>query len=115
MATDRLKCPECDRTFGMAAHLARHLSAGHDKKTATQQKTAKRVGRKASRKAGARGPGRPKGSGRKKVAAKALGRPRGAAARLGLKDMSFEQLNSVILAARAEAYRRIEEYRDAIA
>ncbi|MBU0719584.1 MAG: C2H2-type zinc finger protein [Planctomycetes bacterium] len=29
MAKRKLKCPKCDRTFSMAAHLARHTSAAH--------------------------------------------------------------------------------------
>jgi uncharacterized C2H2 Zn-finger protein len=115
MATGRVKCPKCDRTFGMAAHLARHVSAGHGKKKVVKKKTAKGAGRKGARKVGKRGPGRPKGSGRKKGAAKRVGRPKGAVSRLGLKDMSLEQLSDVIQAARAEAHRRIADFQDAIA
>lgn len=125
MATGSLKCPKCDRTFGMAAHLARHLSAGHGKKPAVQKKAAKRADRRVAATAGAmaagkkRGPGRPKGSGKKlgrpKGSGKRLGRPTGTVSRLGLKDMSLEQLSNVIQAARAEAHRRIAEFQDSIA
>jgi len=111
MATSKLKCPKCARTFGMSAHLARHLSAGHGEKAAAKNKAGKRAGRKP----GSRGPGRPKGSGRKQIAAKRVGRPKGAVSRLGLKDMSLEQLSDVIQAARSEAQRRIAEFQDAIA
>ncbi len=127
MAKGGLKCPKCDRTFGMAAHLARHLSAGHGKKKkVVKKKAARRAARTVGKK---RGPGRPKGSGKRlgrpkgsgkrlgrpKGKAKRLGRPKGAVSRLGLKDMSLEQLSNVIQAARTEAQRRIVEFQDAIA
>ncbi len=117
MAKSGLKCPKCDRTFGMAAHLARHLSAGHGKKKkVVKKKAARRAARTVGKK---RGPGRPKGSGKRlgrpKGKAKRLGRPKGAVSRLGLKDMSLEQLSNVIQAARTEAQRRIVEFQDAIA
>ncbi len=115
MARGGLKCPKCDRTFGMAAHLARHLSAGHGKKKAVKKKAAKRAGRKVARKAGAKRVGRKRGPGRPKGSGKRLGRPRGATSRLGLKNMSLEQLSNVIQAARTEAKRRIAEFQDAIA
>ena len=86
MAKTKLKCPKCDRTFGMAAHLARHLSAGHGRKKTVKKKVAKkRAGAKRVR--------------RRK--AKAVGRPKGAAARLGLRNMSLEQLTELITAAKA--------------
>lgn len=40
MAEKELKCPKCDRSFSMAAHLARHVNATH------ARKTAKRVAKK---------------------------------------------------------------------
>lgn len=61
----KLKCSKCDRSFSMPAHLARHLSAIHGKKT--KAKVAKKRGPKVKRKVG-----RPKG-----VAKKKAGRPKG--------------------------------------
>ena len=71
MAKGRFKCSKCDRTFSMAAHLARHKNtihkAGAGKKTAAR-KVVKRKGRV----------GRPKG-----VVAK-RGRPKLSVARRGV-------------------------------
>ena len=53
MPKSTLKCTKCDRTFSMPAHLARHQSASHG------------IGGGSSRRRTGRGPGRPKGSGRK--------------------------------------------------
>ncbi len=74
MAKGKLKCSKCDRTFSMAAHLARHVSTTHasrQKKAAAKRKRAKRrvmkkVGRPRTRKVG-----RPK-----KRRTKKLGRPK---------------------------------------
>ncbi len=46
----KFKCSKCKRTFSMAAHLARHVSAIHGKKTA--KKAAKQRGGKAKRRVG---------------------------------------------------------------
>ncbi len=70
MAAKLLKCPKCERTFSMPAHLARHVNAIHAAKS-RKRKAAKRP-RKSKAK---RRVGRPKGSGKKKV-----GRPRTRAA-----------------------------------
>jgi cytochrome P450 len=46
MARKTLRCSVCGRKFSMAAHLARHMNAGHGrKKTARRAKTRRRVGR----------------------------------------------------------------------
>jgi len=87
-----LKCPRCDRTFGMPGHLARHMNAIHKRK---RKKTVKK---KAGR--GRRG--------------KRVGRPKGPAARMGLGKMTVEQLTQVIAAARAEAQRKIADLERAI-
>ena len=90
-----LKCPKCPRTFSMAAHLARHLSSTHasaKKKVAAKKKRKAKAARKA-----------------KRAGAKRLGRPKGVVARLGLRDMTLEQLTDVIAAARAEAHGKLRE------
>jgi hypothetical protein len=64
----KFKCPKCDRSFSMPAHLARHLNTIHGKK-----KGKKKVARKKRPKAKAkRKVRRPKRAAKKKV-----GRPRG--------------------------------------
>lgn len=101
----QFKCSKCSRTFGMAAHLARHVNALHGGKRKSAAKksgrTKKRMGRPARR------VGRPR--------TKVNGRGAGRASRLGLSSMSLEQLSQLILAARTEARRRISELEDAIA
>ncbi len=84
------KCSKCDRSFKMAGHLGRHMSATHG--------TKKR--KKAAKKAKRRG---------KKRTAKKLGRPKGSTSRFGLKTMSLEQLTQLIDAARGEARIRLAE------
>ncbi|MCH7813197.1 MAG: C2H2-type zinc finger protein [Planctomycetes bacterium] len=65
MAEGKFKCSKCDRSFSMAAHLARHTSTIH------QVKTSKKLGKKKTRKRKAkRKPGRPKAAKKKAVRAK---------------------------------------------
>ena len=90
MPRKKHKCPKCDRSFKMAGHLARHLSATHGAKK--KRKTAKKAKRRG-----------------KKRTMKRAGRPKGAASRLGLKTMSLEQLTQLIDAARHEARGRLAE------
>jgi len=97
-AKGKFRCSRCDRTFSMAAHLARHQSTIHSrkgKKKATKKKTARR-----GRPAGRRG--------------RRPGRPKGVAGRLKLKGMTLEQLSRLIGAARAEARRKIAEVSKAL-
>ncbi len=72
MTKGKYKCPKCDRTFSMPAHLARHKntihSMGSRKKTA-----AKKMGKTRAK------VGRPK-----RVSAKRVGRPKGRVARRGV-------------------------------
>ncbi len=92
MPKKTFKCSKCDRSFKMAGHLARHLSATHGKKTkkkTTTVKKAKRRGKKRTMKKG--------------------GRPKGSTSRLGLKTMSLERLTELIDAARGEARSRLAE------
>ncbi|MCG8405792.1 MAG: hypothetical protein MI923_11400 [Phycisphaerales bacterium] len=100
MAKGSFKCPKCTRTFGMAAHLARHENAVHGRKRKKTNKKSNRARR------GVRRLGRPRKVGGRKVAS---------AARMGLSNMSLEQLSQLILAARSEAQRRISELESAIA
>ncbi|MFQ5430238.1 MAG: C2H2-type zinc finger protein [Phycisphaerae bacterium] len=93
------KCGKCGRTFKMAAHLARHQKAGHG------TKKKKRSGKKK----------RPVGRPRKTAAARAnKGRTSARAPRLGLANLSIEQLGSLIVAARAEAKKRISALKKSI-
>ena len=94
MPRKKFKCPKCDRSFSMPGHLGRHMTATHGTK---RRKTAKKAKKRSVR--------------RKK---KRVGRPRGAAGRLGLKDMSLEQLSQVIDAARGEARRKLAVMEESI-
>ena len=50
----KFKCSKCDRTFSMAAHLARHQNTTHGakpKRKVARKKAAKRITRKAVRRA----------------------------------------------------------------
>ena len=94
----KFQCSRCDRTFSMAAHLARHMSTIHSrkgKKKAAKKKAVRR-GRPAGRKVG-----RP-------------GRPKGVAALLKLKGMTLEQLSQLLTAARIEARRKLAEVSKAL-
>ena len=113
MAQGEHRCPKCSRTFGMAAHLARHLSGGHNIKP----KGAAKNGRK-KRKKGGRKPGVIPVNGRRRVGGRkrALGRPVGSgrrlvggASRASLKAMDLEQLRVLIDAAKEEARRKLVE------
>ncbi len=86
-ARRKLKCPKCDRTFSMPAHLARHMSSHTGG-----------AGKKAAKKKG--------------PTARSVKRPdryAGVARRHGLSSMTLEQLSELITAARAEARRKIAE------
>lgn len=59
MAAGPFKCPKCERSFSMAAHLARHTSTIHAGKRGPRPGVRRGRGRR-----GRRGPGRPRGSGK---------------------------------------------------
>ncbi len=84
------KCSKCDRSFKMAAHLARHASSAHGAKKKTK------VAKKAKRRG-------------KKRTMKRVGRPKGVGTRFGLKKMSLERLTELIDAARGEARSRLAD------
>lgn len=87
-----LKCTKCGKSFSMPAHLGRHMSTIHG----AQPKTRKaKTGRR----------GRPPG--------KRVGRPKGISKKMGLTDMTIDQLAELIEAARAEAQRRIGQLQKA--
>ena len=92
MPKKTFKCSKCDRSFKMAGHLARHLSATHGKKTKKKTKTAKKAKRRG-----------------KKRTMKKAGRPKGSSSRFGLKTMNLEQLTQLIDAARSEARNRLAD------
>ena len=79
------KCSKCDRSFKMAAHLARHASSAHGAKKKSKKRTMKRVGR-----------------------------PKGSTSRFGLKTMSLERLSELIDAARREAKSRLADIEESI-
>ena len=87
----------------MAAHLARHMNSTHasaqKKAAAKRKKKAKRF--KPSKKVN-------------KAKRKAAGRPKGPGARLRLRNMTLDQLMAVIVAARAEARRKIAAFQKAM-
>ena len=83
------KCSKCDRSFKMAAHLARHTSSAHGAKKKKTVKKAKRRGKKRTM--------------------KRAGRPKSSTSRFGLKTMSLERLMQLIDAARGEARSRLAE------
>lgn len=92
------KCPKCSRTFGMAAHLGRHLSTMHG--------AASKAGRR--KKSAGKGIRRRRGRvGRPRKVGGRVGRPRKARSRIGLSNMTLEQLQDVIEDARHEARRRL--------
>jgi len=88
-----LVCDQCGKTFSMPAHLARHKSATHNVRP-------KKGGRKASRKVSSA------------VGAKRPGRPPAVVTRFGLANMVLDDLATLIKAARQEAERRLQEYRE---
>ncbi len=92
MPRKTFKCSKCDRSFKMAAHLARHASSAHGAKKKRKTKTAKKAKRRG-----------------KKRTMKRAGRPKGAGTRFGLKKMSLEQLTQLIDSARGEARSRLAE------
>lgn len=92
MPSKKFKCPKCDRTFSMAAHLARHTSTMHatNRKNAAKKKSSSKSGKKrAYKKRGA------------------VGRPAGVSNRFGLSSMTLDELGKLIAAARSEARARI--------
>ncbi len=99
MPKKKFKCSKCDRSFSMAAHLARHMGTLHASPKARAAKAAKA---KAKQRRTTKG-----------STAKRAGRPTGLVSRLGLRDMTLEQLQNVIAAAREQGQRKIDELRAA--
>ena len=103
MAKGTFQCPKCDRTFSMAGHLGRHLSAIHgvSKPEAGPRAKTKAKGKRGRKRKGARmgGPGR----------------PTSLSTRLGLRTMSLDQLSDLIGEARAEARRKLANLKDVFA
>ena len=64
MARGKFKCSKCDRSFSMAAHLARHVNAIHKRKTGAAMAKKRRVTARAT---GVRKVGRPTGIRRRKA------------------------------------------------
>ena len=72
MAGGKFKCPKCDRSFSMAAHLARHVNAIHRRKKGAATAKKRRVKARAT---GVRKVGRPTGIRRRKAIRTTLARP----------------------------------------
>ncbi len=92
MPKKTFKCKKCDKTFTRPGPFAWHMQSMHGAKKKTKTKVAKKAKRRG-----------------KKRTMKRVGRPKGAASRLGLKTMSLEKLTQLIDAARGEARSRISE------
>ena len=92
------RCERCGKKFTMAMHLGRHMTTIHGKalKSAKAAKAKKAAKPKKATKVGARKGWR-------------VGRPPGVIGRLGLRDMSLDQLVEVIRAAKEQAGLRIAE------
>ncbi len=101
MAKGKFKCSRCDRTFSMAAHLARHKNTIHASKAKKKAAKKKARGKKKARKR--------RIVKRARRTGKRVGRPRGIASRLGLQGLTLEQLGQLITAARSEARRKMAE------
>ena len=104
MPTKKFNCSKCDRSFSMAAHLARHMSTLHASPQDRKAMAAKAAAKKRSS---------AKGGTKKRGPSKKVGRPTGLISRLGLRDMSLEQLGNVIDAARETAHQKIAEMQQA--
>lgn len=102
MAKNTHKCPKCDRSFMMAAHLGRHMTTMHGtvgkaaakKKKTGKTKTGKRRGPKPGTRRGATRGRRP--------------------AMMSLKGGSLGNLARLVDDARSELQRRIRELESAI-
>jgi len=110
MAKGDFKCSKCGRSFSMAAHLARHMSTIH---ASPQQRAAAKRKRATAKRKRSVAKKRPVGRPKKRVkrargtGARAVGRRSGAVARLGLSNLTLEQLCEVIEAAQVEARRKM--------
>jgi len=93
MARKKFKCPKCDRSFSMAAHLGRHVTTMHATKRKTKTKKA------AERKVG-----------RPKKGARRMGPPTSIERKFGVRNMSLDELGKLISAARAAAREKIVEF-----
>jgi len=93
----KFKCAKCGKEFGMAMHLGRHMTTIHGR--------APKAGKAAK-------PKKPKRAGARK--GRRVGRPPGVVGRLGLRNMSVDQLLEVIAAAKDEVTKRIADIQDAI-
>ena len=93
MAKGSLKCPKCGRKFALPHHLGRHMAATHG---VGGMKAKKQTTRRGTRR-GKRG-----------------GRPKGAASRFGLRDLSLDRLAELISSALREGRKRIAEFRKAM-
>ena|GEM_PF-634988 len=99
MAKKSFKCSKCDRSFSMAAHLARHMNAIHvsakKKAAAKRKRKAKKAGKAKRVKRG------------RTAKVRAPARRKRATGRKAFRDMTLEQLTRLIASARKETRRRL--------
>lgn len=101
-----LHCPKCDRTFSMAAHLARHVNSMHG----SGRKKKKTGGWGGARTKSTASFGMRRGPGRPPKAKRAWGtRGRGRSATMSLAGLGLEQLQDLMEAAREEARKRLHQ------
>ncbi|MGB9623771.1 MAG: hypothetical protein ACPMAQ_02825 [Phycisphaerae bacterium] len=87
------KCAKCGQSFKLAMHLGRHLSAKHNVPPVSKARSKKRLPLTAQ-------------------PALRRGRPGGIAGRLGLHNLTLEQLVEAIAAAKEEAARRLAAFQE---
>jgi len=87
------KCPECGKSFKLAMHLGRHRCAVHGKQPVGEARSKKRLAPTAQ-------------------PAPRRGRPGGIAGRLGLHNLTLEELVEVIAGAKQEAARRLAAFQE---
>jgi hypothetical protein len=109
MAKADFKCARCGRTFSMKAHLARHNSAVHGRKTAKKKiKKKKKVAKRGARRKVAR-----RKTAKKRPARATRGRSR-ISSRLRLEGLSIDELTALFNAVKTEAQKRISNLRRAM-
>ena len=107
MAKKSFKCSKCDRSFSMAAHLARHMNAIHvsakKKAAAKRKRKAKKAGKAKRVKRG------------RKAKVRAPARRKRATGHKAIRDMTLEQLTGLIASARKETRRRLTALKASLA
>lgn len=96
----KFKCPKCSRTFGMAAHLGRHMLSHASPQAKAAAKRKRAAAKKRTVKKGT--------TTKKRVIKKAkIGHPKAVISKAGLRGMSIDALTQLIADARGELRNRI--------